>query len=47
MQFREEIVAEIKKDFEIVKHVKPNASRKESSEFYLVAKGFKCRNKEE
>ncbi|MBO7332301.1 MAG: RlmE family RNA methyltransferase [Alphaproteobacteria bacterium] len=41
------LLAEIKKDFEVVKHVKPNASRKESSEFYLVAKGFKFRNKDE
>jgi 23S rRNA (uridine2552-2'-O)-methyltransferase len=31
----------IKKHFKIVKHVKPNASRKESSEMYMVCIGFK------
>ena len=41
------LLAEIKKDFDVVKHVKPDASRKESREYYLVAKGFKCRNKED
>ena len=33
-------LAEIKKDFTLVKHAKPQASRKESKEFYIIAKGF-------
>ena len=36
-----EILAEIKKNFEKVKHIKPPASRKESSEQYVVATGFR------
>ena len=41
-----QFLAEVKKNFEFVKHVKPPASRKDSVEYYLVAKGFKCnRNK--
>ncbi|MCB1562934.1 MAG: RlmE family RNA methyltransferase [Alphaproteobacteria bacterium] len=36
-----ELVAQIKKDFASVKHIKPAASRKESSETYLVATGFR------
>ncbi|MCB1721264.1 MAG: RlmE family RNA methyltransferase [Rhodospirillales bacterium] len=35
------LLAEIKKDFETVKHMKPPASRKESSEQYLIAQGFR------
>jgi len=35
------LVAEIKKNFTTIKHIKPPASRKESSETYLVAQGFK------
>jgi 23S rRNA (uridine2552-2'-O)-methyltransferase len=31
----------MKQDFKQVKHVKPDASRKDSSEFYVVAVGFK------
>ena len=37
-------LAQMKKDFKIVKHVKPEASRKDSSEFYVVATGFKGRS---
>ena len=33
--------AQMKRDFKVVKHVKPDASRKDSSEFYVVATGFK------
>ena len=41
-----QFLAQIKQNFEWVKHVKPPASRKDSVEYYLVAKGFKCnRNK--
>ncbi len=35
------LVAELKKSFKSVKHIKPPASRKESSETYLVAQGFR------
>lgn len=35
------LVAEVKKSFESVKHIKPPASRKESSETYLIAQGFR------
>ena len=36
-----QLLAEIKKHFTTVKHLKPGASRKESAEIYLVAKGFR------
>lgn len=36
-----ELVAELKRNFRTVKHVKPPASRKGSSEWYVVAQGFK------
>ena len=36
-----QLLTEIKKSFASVKHVKPGASRKESAEIYLVAKGFR------
>lgn len=35
------LLAEVKKDFKVTKHIKPPASRKDSSETYLVATGFK------
>jgi 23S rRNA (uridine2552-2'-O)-methyltransferase len=35
------MVADLKRNFTTVKHAKPNASRKESSEWYVVAQGFK------
>ena len=37
-----ELLTRLKKNFKSVQHVKPDASRKESSEFYVIAKGFKC-----
>ncbi len=37
------LVAELKRNFQAVKHAKPPASRKESSEWYVVAQGFKGR----
>ena len=37
------LVAEMKRHFESVKHAKPPASRKESSEWYVIAQGFKGR----
>ncbi len=35
------LLNEMKRKFKTVKHAKPPASRKESSEFYVVASGFK------
>lgn len=35
------LLAEMKKDFKTVKHIKPPASRKESAEQYVVATGFR------
>ncbi|HEY1146355.1 MAG TPA: RlmE family RNA methyltransferase [Allosphingosinicella sp.] len=37
------LVAELKRNFTSVKHAKPPASRKGSSEWYVVAQGFKAR----
>ena len=37
------LVAELKRHFASVKHAKPPASRKDSSEWYVVAQGFKGR----
>jgi 23S rRNA (uridine2552-2'-O)-methyltransferase len=36
-----QLVAELKRNFATVKHAKPPASRKDSSEWYVVAQGFK------
>lgn len=33
----------IKRDFTSVKHFKPKSSRQESREYYVVAKGFRCK----
>ena len=38
-----DLVAELKRLFTTVKHAKPPASRKDSSEWYVVAQGFKGR----
>ena len=37
------LVAELKRNFTSVKHAKPPASRKDSSEWYVIALGFKGR----
>ena len=37
-----DLVAELKRNFTTVKHAKPPASRKDSSEWYVVAQGFKA-----
>jgi len=37
-----QLVAEMKRHFTTVKHAKPPASRKDSSEWYVVAQGFKA-----
>jgi 23S rRNA (uridine2552-2'-O)-methyltransferase len=36
-----ELLTQMKKDFDMVKHAKPKASRSDSSEMYVVATGFK------
>ena len=36
-----DLVAQLKRSFATVKHAKPPASRKDSSEWYVVAQGFK------
>jgi 23S rRNA (uridine2552-2'-O)-methyltransferase len=36
-----QLVAEMKRHFTTVKHAKPSASRKDSSEWYVIAQGFK------
>jgi 23S rRNA (uridine2552-2'-O)-methyltransferase len=41
-----QLVAELKRHFTSVKHAKPPASRKESSEWYVVAQGFKGRSED-
>jgi 23S rRNA (uridine2552-2'-O)-methyltransferase len=38
------LVAELKRHFATVKHAKPPASRKDSSEWYVIAQGFKGRS---
>ena len=38
-----DLVAELKRHFTTVKHAKPPASRKDSSEWYVIAQGFKGR----
>ena len=37
------LLAQLKKDFASVKHVKPAASRTDSAELYLLARGFRAR----
>ena len=37
------LVADLKRHFKTVKHAKPPASRKDSSEWYVIAQGFKGR----
>jgi 23S rRNA (uridine2552-2'-O)-methyltransferase len=38
-----ELLANLKRDFASVMHVKPPASRADSSEMYVLAKGFRGR----
>ena len=38
-----ELLTALKRDFAVVRHVKPKASRQDSSELFLVATGFKGR----
>ena len=39
-----DMLARLKRDFALVRHAKPPSSRKESSEMYLVATGFRGRS---
>jgi 23S rRNA (uridine2552-2'-O)-methyltransferase len=41
-----ELLARLKTEFSVVRHVKPNASRKDSSELYVLAMGFRGGAKE-
>jgi 23S rRNA (uridine2552-2'-O)-methyltransferase len=41
-----ELLARLKSEFSVVRHVKPNASRKDSSELYVLAMGFRGGAKE-
>ena len=36
-----DLLARLKSEFSVVRHVKPNASRKDSSELYVLAMGFR------
>jgi 23S rRNA (uridine2552-2'-O)-methyltransferase len=38
-----DLLVALKRDFATVRHVKPPASRADSSEVYLVAQGFRAR----
>jgi 23S rRNA (uridine2552-2'-O)-methyltransferase len=42
-----ELLAQLKRDFAVVKHVKPAASRQDSAERYVLATGFRGRSKAE
>jgi len=42
-----ELLAQLKRDFAVVKHVKPAASRQDSSERYVLATGFRGGDKSE
>jgi 23S rRNA (uridine2552-2'-O)-methyltransferase len=42
-----ELLAQLKRDFAVVKHVKPAASRQDSSERYVLATGFRGGDKPE
>ena len=35
------LLAQLKRDFTVVKHLKPAASRSDSAELYLLAMGFR------
>ncbi len=41
-----QFLAEMKQHFKVVKHAKPDASRKDSSEVYVIATGFKGRKED-
>ena len=37
-----DLLAQMKKDFKTIKHIKPPASRKESAETYVIAQGYRA-----
>jgi 23S rRNA (uridine2552-2'-O)-methyltransferase len=39
-----ELLTMLKRDFKVVKHIKPPASRKDSAELYVLATGFRGEN---
>jgi 23S rRNA (uridine2552-2'-O)-methyltransferase len=41
-----DLLALLKQHFKTVKHAKPPASRKDSSEWYVIAQGFKGRGED-
>lgn len=41
-----DLLARLKRDFKTVRHAKPEASRKESSETYIVAQGYRGQHEE-
>lgn len=42
-----EILNDLRKDFKVVRHVKPNASRKDSSEMFVLATGYRGENNDD
>jgi 23S rRNA (uridine2552-2'-O)-methyltransferase len=42
-----DMLAELKRDYQSIAHIKPPASRKESPEMYVFAKGFRGRREDE
>lgn len=38
-----ELLTDLKRDFAVVKHIKPAASRADSSELYVLATGYRGR----
>jgi 23S rRNA (uridine2552-2'-O)-methyltransferase len=40
-----ELVARLKRDYALVRHIKPNASRADSAELYVLATGFRASSK--
>ena len=38
-----ELLADLRRDFSTVRHVKPKASRQDSAELYVLATGFRCK----
>ncbi|HAT85917.1 MAG TPA: 23S rRNA methyltransferase, partial [Rhizobiales bacterium] len=42
-----DMLAELKRDYQSIAHIKPPASRKESPEMYVFAKGFRGRKEDE
>jgi 23S rRNA (uridine2552-2'-O)-methyltransferase len=40
------VLARLKRDYSVVRHVKPQASRADSSELYVLATGFRAARSE-